>query len=987
MLTTVIKRDGTREDFIPRKLNSWGTWAAKTLGNRVDWADVVLGAMRDVKDEVTTQELQKSLIQRCIQKYSWPYNLMAGRLSVPVWRKEIFADGKVPTIQSVHKALQAVGLMRPLDYSDEEYTLVEELVDHEKDFEYSKFQLDYIRHKYTLRDHSKGDKEYETPQIVYMRLAMALSEDDDKAVRMEHVKGFYEVFSGNMVNVPTPYMVSLGTPRYGLASCCVYKADDSGASIAAHQHITDMMTQSSAGLGSFLQVRSEGNPVRGGAIVHNGKGPYWSATAKISKASKQLARAGALTGYFNCFDPDGSKHASTQNFKTPDDQRNRDMHFAVQYNAFFVDKAVKNEKVFTFNTFTAPDLFQAFYNSDREGFATLYAQYEADESFKKHYISARDFIKNASGTQAYEVGTVYEFFADEANTHTPFIDTIYSSNLCVAPETLLLTDEGEVEIHTKKDQEVNVWNGEEWSAVTVRQTGVNQPLFKVMLSHGKKLECTKYHKWYILGDKNEAVEKRTHELVPGMVLVDPNLPGTQSGMLRVVLDIADEGRTADTYCFTEPKRNMGVFNGILTGNCTEIMLPTKGYESVAELYRTDDEVAGEVALCNIGGIVTSNVSDANGVVIEDLYAKAAYYVLRMIDKGIHLSDYVLPHVGYTAKMRMNAGVGMIGVATAMARAKMKYDTVEGRNYLHTLSETHYWHLVQASIELAKERGIAPWSHKTKWPQGWLPIDTYTKNVDQLVTVGNMRDWESVRAVIVGMGGHRFSVVGTNMPSESSSKSSGVPNAYYPVRGIKIKKSDDTSVIEWVATDSDLLEKDYQIAYSINMLDQIKYNAVIQKWTDQGISMDVYADRTLDATIKVSAIIQETAAKVKYGIKARYYVNSLTSDNEDDYVGYKSLAKQAQGTVAAVVAAPTPVTAPVAALSDDAKREQERLAKAKYFENAAKAAPVLDTKLLSSKLGIDLGMPEPVQEEESLTVDESGYRSGDVCAITGGGCTL
>ena len=41
---------------------------------------------------------------------------------------------------------------------------------------------------------------------------------------------------------------------------------------------------------------------------------------------------------------------------------------------------------------------------------------------------------------------IYEFAADNANSHTPFNDTIYSSNLCVAPETMILTNQGYVQI-------------------------------------------------------------------------------------------------------------------------------------------------------------------------------------------------------------------------------------------------------------------------------------------------------------------------------------------------------------------------------------------------------------------------------------------------------------------------------------------------------------------------------------------------------------
>ena len=53
-----------------------------------------------------------------------------------------------------------------------------------------------------------------------------------------------------------------------------------------------------------------------------------------------------------------------------------------------------------------------------------------------------------------------------------------------------------------------------------------------------------------------------------------HFPQRRASQFVKISQIKDEGRISDTYCFTEPKRNMGIFNGILTGNCNEIMLHT-----------------------------------------------------------------------------------------------------------------------------------------------------------------------------------------------------------------------------------------------------------------------------------------------------------------------------------------------------------------------------------------------------------------------------
>jgi ribonucleoside-diphosphate reductase alpha chain len=98
-----------------------------------------------------------------------------------------------------------------------------------------------------------------------------------------------------------------------------------------------------------------------------------------------------------------------------------------------------------------------------------------------------------------ETGTPYILYKDACNikSNQQNLGTIKSSNLCVAPETLILTDKGHIEIQTLADQQVNVWNGEEWSLVTVKKTGEDQELIDVYTDDGSKLTCTPYHKFYI----------------------------------------------------------------------------------------------------------------------------------------------------------------------------------------------------------------------------------------------------------------------------------------------------------------------------------------------------------------------------------------------------------------------------------------------------------------------------------------------------------
>lgn len=132
-------------------------------------------------------------------------------------------------------------------------------------------------------------------------------------------------------------------------------------------------------------------------------------------------------------------------------------------------------------------------------------------------------------------GKGYFFFVDKANAKRPqmYVDKglfINNSQLCVAPETLILTSEGYQQIAELENEEAEVWNGKEFSKVTVKKTGQNQKLIKVVTNSGFELDCTPYHRFYVAvrgGDNFTATkifEKRAHELKPGDKLIKSDFP-------------------------------------------------------------------------------------------------------------------------------------------------------------------------------------------------------------------------------------------------------------------------------------------------------------------------------------------------------------------------------------------------------------------------------------------------------------------------------
>ncbi|HQE08247.1 hypothetical protein, partial [Thermomonas sp.] len=220
--------------------------------------------------------------------------------------------------------------------------------------------------------------------------------------------------------------------------------------------------------------------------------------------------------------------------------------------------------------------------------------------------------------------------------------------------------------------------------------------------------------------------------------------------------------------------------------------------------------------------------------------------------------------------------GILGLAHLMAKHGQRYTETAGKQFIHNVAERHYYHLLRASLQLGKELGNAPWMHKTRWPEGWLPLDTSNRNVEKIATFTTCYDWEALRSEIVANGGIRNSVLVAHMPTETSANASGTTNGLYPIRELTLIKTDNHRVNYWAAPDGDRLGEAYQSAWDIPAKDMTELYAIVQKWTDQGISADFYRKVLGDASIESTELISDYLYRVKLGLKSKYYMNQKTS---------------------------------------------------------------------------------------------------------------
>jgi len=306
--------------------------------------------------------------------------------------------------------------------------------------------------------------------------------------------------------------------------------------------------------------------------------------------------------------------------------------------------------------------------------------------------------------------------------------------------------------------------------------------------------------------------------------------------------------------------------------CQEITLPTK------PLQHIDDET-GEIALCILSAINVGKIRD-----LEDLDVLCDLAV-RSLDELIDFQGYPVRAAEIATRARRSLGIGYIGLAHYLAKNGYRYEDPEAWKSVHDLTEAFQYYLIQATVNLAKEKGACEYSNRTKYGNGILPIDTYKNDVDEIVPNELHYDWESLR-VQVNQYGVRNSTLSAQMPSESSSVVSNATNGIEPPRGyLSIKKS-KKGPLKQIVPQYGTLKNNYDLLWEMRSnKGYINIVAVMQKFFDQAISgnWSYNPEHYPNNEIPVSIMAQDLLTTYKYGWKTSYYQNTydIKTDEMDD----------------------------------------------------------------------------------------------------------
>lgn len=537
-------------------------------------------------------------------------------------------------------------------------------------------------------------------------------------------------------------------------NCFLDGSDDSLDGIFDCFHRCARISKYGGGLGvNISTIRSKGAPIRSTNGHSDGVIPMLKVANSVTSYINQTGkRKGSMAVYIEPHHPDIFDFLNLRRPGGDEEMRCRDLFLAMWVSDEFMRRVEKGEKWSLLDPSLCPGLDDAY----GDAFTELYKKYEAGGKASK-VVEARD-VWNAILTSQIESGVPYILNKDACNlkSNQRNVGTIKSSNLCVAPETLVLTNQGHQRIDELCNSSVDVWNGLEWSSVVVKKTSDRSELLRVTFSDGKSLECTPYHKFYI---KN-GVEVRASELAPRDVL----LPWTDpDGNIHtsLVKSVEYTGRMDATYCFTEPKRHMGVFNEVLTGNCAEIV----EYSSPGE----------EVAVCTLASIgLPAFVKQ--GVLDFDELHRVTKVVARNLDSIVDINRYPIEEARISNMRHRPLGIGIQGLADTFIKMRLSFDSSEALALNQRILATMYHAALEMSTELAAVHGPYPTFDGSPASQGFLQYDLWNETpVDGL-------DWDGLKQQIARHG-LRNSLSLALMPTASTAQLLGNSEAAEPVTSL------------------------------------------------------------------------------------------------------------------------------------------------------------------------------------------------------------
>ena len=229
------------------------------------------------------------------------------------------------------------------------------------------------------------------------------------------------------------------------------------------------------------------------------------------------------------------------------------------------------------------------------------------------------------------------------------------------------------------------------------------------------------------------------------------------GISTEIVNIIDEYKYADTFCFNEPILHMGIFNGVYAGNCAEI---------------TEYSDSKEYAVCTLASLSLPNFVDDNNEFDFDKLIQVTEVVIRNLNKIIDITYYPVPETEISNKKHRPLGLGVQGLADVYAKMKYPFDSIEARNLNKVIFETIYYSAMKTSHAISLENGPYSTFKGSPLSKGLFQFDLWN------VEPSTRYDWNSLREKVM-KDGVANSLLIALMPTASTSQILGNNECFEP----------------------------------------------------------------------------------------------------------------------------------------------------------------------------------------------------------------
>jgi len=336
-----------------------------------------------------------------------------------------------------------------------------------------------------------------------------------------------------------------------------------------------------------------------------------------------------------------------------------------------------------------------------------------------------------------------------------------------------------------------------------------------------------------------------------------------------------------------PQRHIGVVHS--SNLCTEITLNTS---------------VDEIAVCNLGSVNLAQHVDENGLDKAKL-EKTITTAMRMLDNVIDYNYYSVPQARRSNLRHRPVGLGIMGFQDALYKLRMPYASEDAITFADTSMEAVSYYAIQASTQLAGERGTYASFDGSLWSKGILPIDSMKllreERGDYLqADFGSTLDWDALRERVKTVGMRNSNTMAI-APTATISNICGVSQSIEPTyQNLFVKSNlsgeftvinpylvhdlkshglwDDVMVNDLKYFDGSVQPVDripgdlkslYASAFEIDPRWLVECASRRQKWIDQAQSLNLYManpdGRKLDNLYKLAWV---------RGLKTTYYLRSM-----------------------------------------------------------------------------------------------------------------